>query len=77
MLGRLKMTIEECIDAYMVLSDNVFRKKRHRVTVKGNIQGRFNSKDLEKAVKKIVTIQGLQDDELLKDAPNAKCKVYV
>lgn len=46
MLGRLKMSIDECIDAYISLSDKVFRKKRHRVTVKGSIQGRFDSEEL-------------------------------
>ena len=49
MLGRLKMSIDECINAYLTLSDRIFRKKRHRVTVKGNIQGRFDSDELVRA----------------------------
>lgn len=75
MLGRLKMSIEECLDAYLLLSDRVFQKKRHRVTVKGNIQGRFDSEELARAVKEVVTKQGLQEDALLKDASDGACKV--
>lgn len=77
MLGRLNMGVDECIDAYLQLSDMVFHKKRHGVTWKGKIQGRFDSDELEWAVKQIVRGRGLQDDALLKDAPYASCKVWV
>lgn len=75
MLGRLRMSIDESIDAYLSLSDRIFQKKRHRVTVKGNIQGRFDSEELARAVKEVIKQQGLQEDTLLKDAPEAACKV--
>ena len=75
MLGRLRMSIDESIDAYLSLSDRIFQKKRHRVTVKGNIQGRFDSEELARAVKDVIKNQGLQEDTLLKDAPEAACKV--
>jgi hypothetical protein len=77
MLGRLKISIGACIDAYLSLSDRVFQKKRHRVTVKGKIQGRFDSEELTLAVKEIVRKQGLDENALLKDTPDAICKVYV
>ena len=54
MLGRLQMTVDECIDAYVLLSDRIFQKRRHRVTIKGHVQGRFDSDELEKAIKEIV-----------------------
>ncbi len=69
------MTIDECIDAYILLSDRVFQKRRHRVTIRGNVQGRFDSDELERAIKEIVEGQGLLENALLKDSPNAKCKV--
>ena len=75
MLGRLRMSVDESIDAYLSLSDRIFQKKRHRVTVKGNIQGRFDSEELTRAVKEVIKKQGLQEDTLLKDAPEAACKV--
>ena len=75
MLGRLRMSIDDSIDAYLSLSDRIFQKKRHRVTVKGNIQGRFDSEELTRAVKEVIKKQGLREDTLLKDAPEAACKV--
>ena len=77
MLGRLRMTVDECIDAYVSLSDRVFQKRRHRVTIKGLVQGRFDSEELKRAIKEIIVRQGLAEDALLKDAPDAKCKVWV
>ena len=75
MLGRLRMTADECIDAYILLSDRIFQKQRHRVTIKGRVQGRFDSDELERAIRDIVVRQGLAEDTLLKDALDAKCKV--
>jgi hypothetical protein len=75
MLGRLRMSVADCITAYLSLSDRVFRKTRHRVTIKGQVQGRFDSEELAQAVKEVVKQQGLPEDALLKDAPEARCKV--
>lgn len=77
MLGRLRMTIDECIEAYSSLSDKVFEKKYHRVSITGKIQGRFDAVALEQAVKQILVNRGLNEDALLKDSPDAACKVYV
>jgi patatin-like phospholipase/acyl hydrolase len=75
MLGRLRMTIDECIDAYTTLSDRVFEKKSHRVDIiKGRLQGRFDSTALELAVKNILAGRGLGEDALLKDI-DSHCKV--
>jgi hypothetical protein len=75
MLGRLRMSITDCIDAYLSLSDRVFKKKAHRVSIKGNIQGRFDSQELEQAVKEVVIKNRLGQDALLKDESDSACKV--
>jgi hypothetical protein len=75
MLGRLRMSVADCISAYLSLSDRVFRKTQHRVTIKGKVQGRFDGEELAQAVKEVVMQQGLQADALLKDRPEAGCKV--
>ena len=75
MLGRLKLSIDECISAYLSLSDRVFQQKRHRVSKRGNIQGRFDSEELERAVKEVVAESGLDGNALLKDASDDACKV--
>jgi hypothetical protein len=71
------MSVTDHIMAYLSLSDCVFRKTRHRVTVKDKVQGRFDSEELTRAMREVVKQQGLPDDALLKDAPDAGCKVYV
>lgn len=43
--------------------------------MKGDIQGRFDSDELARAVKEIVISQGLPEDTLLKDVSDGACKV--
>jgi hypothetical protein len=71
------MTLEECIDAYLSLSEKIFEKKSHSIKISGKFQGRFDSMALEEAVKQILADRGLDNDTLLKDSPDAACKVYV
>ncbi|EPE35167.1 FabD/lysophospholipase-like protein [Glarea lozoyensis ATCC 20868] len=77
MLGRLQMSVKECIDAYLLLSSRIFQKKGHRVTLKGNIQGRFDSEELAQAVKDVLVDRGVNKDALLKDRSDSACKVFV
>ncbi|KAJ5788291.1 hypothetical protein N7457_003281 [Penicillium paradoxum] len=73
MLGRLQMTVEECIITYISLIDSIFRKKR-RLNLLGKVQGRFDSAALEAAVQKIIKDQGYCSHELLRDTPYTNCK---
>lgn len=75
MLGQLKLSVDECIHAYLSLSERIFQKKRHRIKINGNIQGRFDSTELERAVKEVVTKQGLDEDALLRGESDDACKV--
>ncbi len=74
MLGRLRMTVDECIAAYTSLSDKVFEKKSHRVNIRGKLQGRFDAGELERAIKQILRARGISEDALLKDI-DLSCKV--
>jgi patatin-like phospholipase/acyl hydrolase len=69
MLGRLRMTVDDCIDAYTSLSDKVFEKKSHRVTFRGKLQGRFDTTELERAVKQILVDRGLATTHYLRTLP--------
>jgi N-acetylglutamate synthase-like GNAT family acetyltransferase len=75
MLGRLKMSVADCITAYISLSERVFRQTRDRVTVKGQVQGRFDAEELVQAIKEVAKQQGVPEHALLKDTPEAECKV--
>lgn len=75
MLGRLEMDVDSCIDAYLTLSDRVFQKKRQWMSMKGKAQGRFDSDELERAIKQILVEQGRDPEELLRIPGKPKCKV--
>jgi hypothetical protein len=62
------------INAYTSLSDKVF-EQTHRVKISS--KRRFDSAELERAVKRIMLRRDLNQDTLLKDSPDAPCKVYV
>lgn len=75
MLGRMRLTVDECIDAYMELSSAVFTKVHHRISISGNIQGRFDHKALEKGVQDLLIRCGLKPDELFMSSPQiGACK---
>lgn len=69
------MSTEECIDAYVLLSNRIFRKTNHSVTINGRIQGRFDSGELARAIKEVVVGKGLQEDALLRDVSDNACKM--
>ncbi|KJZ69359.1 hypothetical protein HIM_11241 [Hirsutella minnesotensis 3608] len=77
MLGRLRMTVDECIVAYTSLSNKVFEKKSHRIKINGQLQGRFDAAALEREVKQTLADNGHSKDALLKDSSDGACKVLV
>ena len=76
------MAIDQCIDAYVNMFDQVFKKKRLPVTIRGRIQDRFDTQALEKAIKEVVLNQcgrpNGAENALLQDGDgrNVRCKVY-
>jgi hypothetical protein len=76
MLGRLEMSIDDCINAYIELSGSVFvRKHLLPVTLTGMVQARFDSEQLKKSIEGIITKYGHNENELLKNLGKSKCKV--
>lgn len=77
MLGRLKMNVDQCINAYARLSQQAFTRKNYiPVTARGSFRARFDSKKLEQALKTVVVEQGLDENALLQD-PDTSCRVFV
>lgn len=80
MLGRLRMTIPECIEIFKHISKSVFGDNPgiFRRLVK-QIAGRpfFNAQALEKAIKDLLTARGIDLDTLFKESDDPKCKVSV
>ncbi|KAM7183754.1 Acyl transferase/acyl hydrolase/lysophospholipase [Rhypophila sp. PSN 637] len=79
MLGRLQMSVKDCIEAYTRMMGGVFVKSRPifnlPFTSSGKIRPRFDTKELESAIKAIIEDTG-HGGETLRD-PNCKCKVFV
>ena len=80
MLGRLEMTVEECIDNYIEMMDGVFRKTSHRLgfdlaNFDLQIQGRFDKEELKSAIKRAVIVSDLAEDTKFRRADRDKCKV--
>jgi hypothetical protein len=77
MLGRLQMSVDECIADYQEISSTVFTKVRHRLSWKGQTQGRFDEEVLAEKVRGILAKRGLDGDELLKDPTiEPSCRTY-
>ena len=78
MLGRLEMSIDDCIDAYSNMMDKVFKKKAKRLKLNGELQARFDTAELERCIKFVVKTYGMgRDENLLMQDHKLKCKVYV
>ena len=84
MLGRLKMSLDECEGAYLELSQKIFRPKRYKYNPMKLIDSfslseRFDSKVLEVLVKKAIKEKTGDAHALLcdKDSTSPGCKVSV
>ena len=74
MLGRLRMTVDDCIEEYVKLMPAVFEKTKHRFSLsKRKLQGRYDGEALASGVKRILQDRELMKDEFLKD-PSSACK---
>ncbi|KAG9672833.1 phospholipase, patatin family protein, partial [Aureobasidium melanogenum] len=73
MLGRLEMSVDECIKTYTELSKDVFHKTRRiPIGFKGDLKERYDSEALEQAVKKVLRNRGVDEDTQLKNPQGTK-----
>ncbi|KAE9377601.1 hypothetical protein N431DRAFT_541303 [Stipitochalara longipes BDJ] len=80
MLGRLRMTIPECIEIFKHISKSVFGDNPgmfRRVAKQMAGKPFFNAQALEKAIKELLTARGIDPDALFKESDDPKCKVFV
>lgn len=76
MLGRLEMSVDECITEYSDLAAAVFGEKLSRIpfNMKGKVKPRFDSARLESAVNKVLTQSGASETDLLADGTERGCR---
>lgn len=71
MLGRLHMTVAECIKVYMSFQKLIFQKKKAGflpVDIRGRLTSRYSAETFENAIKQIIRSRGLDEDAFLKEA---------
>ncbi|KAI3320729.1 FabD/lysophospholipase-like protein [Xylariaceae sp. AK1471] len=68
MLGRLRMSVDECINRYPTMAKKVFGKER--VSFKGILRDRYDAKNLEEEIRSIV------HERLPKDGRDALCSRF-
>lgn len=76
MLGRLHMSVDECILHYANIMDEIFRRKRLLpFSVRtGQISSRYATDVLEEGIKGIIEKSGKPREEKMQEA-NPRCKV--
>lgn len=80
MLGRLRMSIDDCIDVFQHISETVFGESPSTVSrIVSAVLGRpfFNAQNLEVAIKEVLTTRGFAEDAQLCEGQDSGCKVYV
>ncbi|THY56482.1 FabD/lysophospholipase-like protein [Aureobasidium pullulans] len=79
MLGRLEMSVDECIKAYSGLIATVFGVQLSKIPMnwKGKVKPRFDSAKLEVAIKQVISQSGLPEDTMFDDGIERGCKTFV
>ncbi|KXN83116.1 Calcium-independent phospholipase A2-gamma [Leucoagaricus sp. SymC.cos] len=78
MLGRLRMTVDQCIEAYESLASKIFAESiQHQVYDMANTGARYSASALESAIKEIVKKYTGDEDALMRDTSENPCKVFV
>lgn len=70
------MNIDDCIDAFTGMMDEIFKRK-HRVpfNITGKIRPRYDTDILEKCIKQVIKDAGFEPDARLREPKESSCKV--
>ena len=83
MLGRLGMTVVECIEKYEELMGLVFGTKISwsfpglPVSGLGNVVSQYDSGKVKSAIEEVLAERGFDKDSMLNDGTEHRCKVLV
>jgi hypothetical protein len=77
MLGRLRMSVDDCIDAYVKLMERVFKRRENIsfVGFLGGVKPRFSSDGLKEAITEVLKERKIAPDELFENGQQQGCKV--
>jgi patatin-like phospholipase/acyl hydrolase len=80
MLGRLEMSVDQCIEAYTGMMDAIFdpkdKKKLPFKIRNGKVQPQYKTKHMEQAIKQVMSNAGWTSDDRFRGSKNSACKTY-
>jgi hypothetical protein len=80
MLGRLEMSVDQCIEAYTGMIDVIFdpkdKKKLPFKIRNGNVQPQYKTKHMEHATKRVMSHARWTSDDRFRGSKNSACKTY-
>lgn len=78
MLGRLRMDLDECIEAYQQLGARVFRNRKTSIPISvfGQLKARYSHEAFTASAKEIIARQGLYEEDLLQENPGTLPVTY-
>ncbi|KAI0412123.1 hypothetical protein F5X98DRAFT_23177 [Xylaria grammica] len=74
LLGRLRLSIDDCINTYSTFASLAFVPLQPS---KQKSTALFSSRNIDQALKKVLSEHGLSDYELLRKSEYSRCKVFV
>ena len=82
MIGRLRMSLDECQSAYTLLSETIFTPVHNPVDPRRlykylNASGKFQNGPLEDSIKSTMWSKDFQEDALLQERDLDACRVFV
>ncbi|KAL8834089.1 MAG: hypothetical protein Q9170_003925 [Blastenia crenularia] len=79
MLGRLGMTVDECIKVYEELMGSIFGSKAHWMGVSAfaNINAQYDSNKAKAAILRVLHEHGLSEETPFNDGTERRCRVLV
>ncbi|KAH3962123.1 hypothetical protein HBI25_217790 [Parastagonospora nodorum] len=79
MLGRLRMSVEDCIIAYVKLMRRIFERKENRsiMSALGRVKPRFSAQALSEAIVEVLRASGHSPSESFEEPGDPTCKVFV
>ncbi|KAF1993615.1 phospholipase [Amniculicola lignicola CBS 123094] len=81
MLGRLEMSVDQCIKAYIEMMDSIFDPKdKKKLPFKmrdGKVQPRYKTAHMEQAIKQVISNAGYTSDDPFRGEKKFACKTVV
>jgi len=76
LLGRMRLTVDECLELYSELAKDVFGQERYW-SLGGFLQARFDAKTLKNVVINTLEKHGFEESTTMFDDSNVGCKTFV